>query len=111
MAEPLPTRDNRQSILLFEAAEGGAGVLTRLATEPDALAAVAAKALEVMHFKAPRGPSLAARQLVEELDHDGKPIARPAATAACCRTTTSPTTRSSTARTRRVACCWTSSVG
>lgn len=53
MAEPLPTRDQRQSILLFEAAEGGAGVLTRLATEPEALAAVAAKALEVMHFQAP----------------------------------------------------------
>ena len=37
MAEPLPGRDNRQSILFFEAAEGGAGVLTRIATEPKAL--------------------------------------------------------------------------
>jgi very-short-patch-repair endonuclease len=74
MAEPLPTRDNRQSILLFEAAEGGAGVLTRLASEPDALAAVAAKALEVMHFKPPpAGQAWKRDQLVEELDHNGEP--------------------------------------
>ncbi|WP_296870655.1 DEAD/DEAH box helicase [Tibeticola sp.] len=74
MAEPLPTRDNRQSILLFEAAEGGAGVLTRLATEPDALATVAAKALEVMHFKAPpTGEAWKRDSLVEELDHNGEP--------------------------------------
>lgn len=75
MAEPLPTRDNRQSILLFEAAEGGAGVLTRLATEPEALSAVAAKALEVMHFMAPpAGQPWAGKGLTEELDHDGKPL-------------------------------------
>ncbi len=75
MAEPLPTRDNRQSILLFEAAEGGAGVLTRLATEPDALAAVAAKALEILHFRAPpAGQAWARDTLVEELDHNGEPF-------------------------------------
>lgn len=75
MAEPLPTRDNRQSILLFEAAEGGAGVLTRLATEPDALAAVAAKALEILHFRAPpAGQTWTRDTLVEELDHNGEPI-------------------------------------
>jgi len=75
MAEPLPTRDNRQSILLFEAAEGGAGVLTRLATEPDALAAVAAKALEVLHFPPPpAGQPWARKTLTEERDHDGKPL-------------------------------------
>ncbi len=75
MAEPLPTRDNRQSILLFEAAEGGAGVLTRLATEPAALAAVASKALEVMHFLPPSGSQPWTRDaLKEESDPDGVPL-------------------------------------
>jgi Lhr-like helicase/very-short-patch-repair endonuclease len=75
MAEPLPTRDSRQSLLLFEAAEGGAGVLTRLATEPEALSAVAAKALEVMHFVAPlAGHPWMRETLTEELDREGKPL-------------------------------------
>lgn len=75
MAEPLPTRDQRQSILFFEAAEGGAGVLTRIATEPTAMSAVAAKALEVMHFRTPtHGESWQYKALVEEYDVDGNPI-------------------------------------
>jgi len=74
VAEPLPTRDKRLSILLFEAAEGGAGVLTRLATEPDALARVAARALEILHFKAPpAGQAWNPKSLVEELDDSGMP--------------------------------------
>jgi superfamily II DNA/RNA helicase/very-short-patch-repair endonuclease len=74
MAEPLPTRDNRQSILLFEAAEGGAGVLTRLATEPSALAAVAAKAIAILHFQVPANGQRPTRAtLVEEQDAAGRP--------------------------------------
>ena len=52
VVEPLPTTDNRQALLFYEAAEGGAGVLTRLATEPTSLAMVASAALRVMHFNA-----------------------------------------------------------
>jgi len=75
MAEPLPTRDNRQSILFYEAAEGGAGVLTRIATDPRALSEVAAEALEVMHFKRPaKGEHWAKDALVEELEDDGTPF-------------------------------------
>jgi len=75
MAEPLPTRDNRQSILFFEAAEGGAGVLTRIATEPAAMSAVAAKALEVMHFLPPAQENTwQGTTLVEDLDQNGVPI-------------------------------------
>lgn len=55
VTEPLPTLDERKSILFYEAAEGGAGVLTRLASEPESLALVASKALEIMHFQKPQG--------------------------------------------------------
>lgn len=55
VAEPLPKLDVRKSLLFYEAAEGGAGVLTRLASEPESLALVASKALEIMHFQKPEG--------------------------------------------------------
>ena len=72
VAEPLPNRDSRQSILFFEAAEGGAGVLTRIATEPGALAEVTAKALEILHFQRPAdGQPWARATLVEELTPEG----------------------------------------
>ncbi len=58
LAEPMPSRDDRSSFLLYEATEGGAGVLTRLVNEPDCLAEVAAKALEVMHYVASAFPDL-----------------------------------------------------
>ncbi|MCK5805562.1 MAG: DUF1998 domain-containing protein, partial [Lentisphaeria bacterium] len=50
LAEPMPTRNDRNSFLLYEATEGGAGVLTRLVAEPTILAGVARTALQVMHF-------------------------------------------------------------
>ena len=49
-AEPLPKADDRRLLLLYESAEGGAGVLRRLMDDPHALAAVANKALEICHF-------------------------------------------------------------
>ena len=49
LTEPVPSRENRKSILAFEATEGGAGVLSRLVGEPNALAQIARATLELMH--------------------------------------------------------------
>ena len=54
-AEPLPDRDDRTTLLFYEAAEGGAGVLTRLANDPAATARIARKALEVCHYRSRSG--------------------------------------------------------
>jgi hypothetical protein len=53
LGESLPSRDDRRAILLYEATEGGAGVLSRIAIEPNALARVARAALRIMHFRPP----------------------------------------------------------
>ena len=50
LAEPMPSRDVRNGFLLYEASEGGAGVLSRLVSESGALASVARSALAIMHF-------------------------------------------------------------
>ncbi len=50
LAEPMPSRDARNGFLLYEATEGGAGVLTRIVSEAGALAKVARQALQVMHY-------------------------------------------------------------
>jgi len=50
LGEPLPARDNRRSILTYEATEGGAGVLSRLVEDPATLGKVAREALTLMHF-------------------------------------------------------------
>ena len=55
-AEPVPTRDSRNGFLLYEASEGGAGVLTRLVTDDAALGIVARTALRIMHFQIPDAP-------------------------------------------------------
>jgi hypothetical protein len=52
-AEPLPDRKGNHAwavLLLYEAAEGGAGVLRRLATDDGAMRDVALTALELLHF-------------------------------------------------------------
>jgi hypothetical protein len=51
LTEPVPSRESRRAILAYEATEGGAGVLGRLTTEPQALAGVARTALELMHYR------------------------------------------------------------
>lgn len=53
LVEPLPNRDIRSGLLFYEATEGGAGVLTRLVHEPEALARVAHQALRLMHLQLP----------------------------------------------------------
>jgi superfamily II DNA/RNA helicase len=50
-SEALPDPDSRARMLFTESAEGGAGVLRRLHSEPDALARAARKALDIAHFR------------------------------------------------------------
>ena len=58
-ALPSNTGDDAWSrLLFFEAAEGGAGVLRRLATEDGQLNQVARKALEILHFNPDTGEDL-----------------------------------------------------
>lgn len=60
-AEPMPSRDGDHAwefLLLFEAAEGGAGVLRRLTTDAGALPAVARTAIELLHYDPETGDDL-----------------------------------------------------
>lgn len=59
--EPLPGHTGEHAwsrLLFFEAAEGGAGVLRRIATEDGQLRIVARKALELLHFDPDTGEDL-----------------------------------------------------
>lgn len=68
-AEPLPDANNRKAILFYEAAEGGAGVLTRLASDPKALSRVARKALEICHYSSLSGEWKNAADLKNQEDN------------------------------------------
>jgi ATP-dependent helicase YprA (DUF1998 family)/very-short-patch-repair endonuclease len=57
-AEPLPDRETRRAILLYEAAEGGAGVLRRVVDDPRTLPRIARAALELCHFHPDTGEDL-----------------------------------------------------
>ncbi len=50
LAEPTPTRKDRRALFFFEAAEGGAGALSRLINEKDGFRSIARAALESMHY-------------------------------------------------------------
>ena len=49
--EPLPNRSERNVILIYEATEGGIGVLSRLVSDLNKLRKVAKRALVLMHYK------------------------------------------------------------
>lgn len=76
VAEPLPRGDERQALMFYEAAEGGAGVLTRLASEPQSLSQVAGAALRLLHYKPPVSGiwSLDELNALEETDDLGNHI-------------------------------------
>ncbi|WP_235204210.1 DEAD/DEAH box helicase [Deinococcus sp. RL] len=71
-AELLPSSDAPRHILLYEAAEGGAGVLSDLVFRPGALGEVARAALGLLHFDPATG---------DDLEH--APHARERCVAAC----------------------------
>ena len=56
-AEPLPSSDERNMILFYESAEGGAGVLRQLLEDKNAFQSVAVEALRLCHFD-PQGEDL-----------------------------------------------------
>ncbi|WP_245433959.1 Zn-binding domain-containing protein [Rhodomicrobium lacus] len=75
LGEPLPARDNRRAVLAYEATEGGAGVLSRLIEDPQALGKVAREALRLMHFEKV-DEAIAAGDAKLLANHDGEACVR-----------------------------------
>ncbi len=75
VVEPLPKSDDRRALMFYEAAEGGAGVLTQLANGQQVLARVAGLALSLMHFSRPEGAwTLEGLAATEQKGKDGHTI-------------------------------------
>jgi hypothetical protein len=68
LVEALPSRGERHSLLFYEASEGGAGVLSRLATGEAALSHVATAALEIMHFRNAKAAAAGDKTLSDDPD-------------------------------------------
>jgi len=65
--DPLPGRDDRRHLLIYEASEGGAGVLRQLVEVPSAWPRVARTALEICHFNPDTGDDLGKAEHANEL--------------------------------------------
>lgn len=74
LADPLPDRENRRALLIYEATEGGAGVLNRIMREPSLLEQVIKEALELMHYQKV-GDALANRDATLLVDEDAPCVA------------------------------------
>ena len=48
--EPIPSGSDRQMLLIYEAGEGGSGVLRDIIKNPEAIGKIARQALELMHY-------------------------------------------------------------
>ncbi|MBL9118175.1 MAG: DEAD/DEAH box helicase [Verrucomicrobiaceae bacterium] len=65
LTEPLPLASLRKSLLIYEASEGGAGVLIRLLEDETMLSQVAREALKIMHFELPDRAAFTLADLVD----------------------------------------------
>lgn len=65
LTEPLPLSSNRKSLLIYEASEGGAGVLVRLLEDETMLSQVAREALKIMHFQVPASAAFTMEDLAD----------------------------------------------
>ena len=71
LVEPAPSSDERNALLFYESAEGGAGALAQLVDWNDGLMQVARRALEIMHYD--RASFGAAKDDPSRLSETGEP--------------------------------------